>query len=82
MSIAPITARSTKAEILEAYAAQTAALQSGPSWPQVIGKIQATVKCVVREVTLLGLDIMHGWRVARVCYNRVVAELARPIFKV
>lgn len=76
-----ISHRNTKAEILAAFAEQTAALQAGPTWTQVAGKIAATAKCVSREIVLLGLDLAHGWRVAQVCYHHAVSEFSRPILK-
>ena len=77
-----ISPRSTKAEILQAYAEQTAMLQAGPTWPQVAGKVAATATCVSREIGLAARDLKAAWVQVRAWYDHVVAELSRPIFKV
>ena len=77
----PVTLRNTKAEIMAAHDAMVASMQSGPTWGQVASKLTRAVSTVSSEIVALGLDLMHGWRVTRACYNQVMAELTRPIFK-
>jgi hypothetical protein len=77
----PVTARSTKAEILAVLEAQNTAMQAGPTWSQVSSKLASAVSTASSEIVGLGLDLMHGWRLARVCYNQVTRELSRPLIK-
>ena len=76
-----ISPRSTKAEILQAYAEQAAVLQAGPTWPQVASKVASTTTCVSREIALAVKDFKAACIQVRAWYDNIMAELSRPIFK-
>ena len=75
------TLRNTKPEILAHCEALEARIQQGPDWADVWAKIRATATVVVKEVRLAAIDTYRAGRAARVWYDRVVAELSRPILK-
>lgn len=76
-----VTIRSTKAEILAHAMALQAQINDGPDWSAVGRKLSTTAARVWRETLALVKDCYAAGQWARRCYDHVVAELSRPIFK-
>ena len=73
-----LTARSTKAEIWQAYQG----LVARPVTAAMVGQwISQTAQTVAAESVLLVKDCYKAGQVARSWYDSVVAELSRPILK-
>lgn len=76
-----ITARSTKAEILEALAAREQQIAQGPSWEQIGAKLTSVAQTVAREVPLLIRDTYNAGALTRQWVSGIVAELSRPVLR-
>lgn len=80
-AMSAITARATKAQILDAYTEAQARLAAGPSWGQVAAKVKSTAETVSRETALLIRDTYNAGALFRQWVSGVVAELSRPVLK-
>jgi hypothetical protein len=76
-----ITQRSTKAELLAAYAALQASQAAGPSWDQIAGKIASTAVTFSRETVALVKDCYSAGALARQWVSGIIAELSRPVLR-
>jgi len=73
-----ITAKSTKAEILEAYKALQ---DQRTTWADAWALASKTIQSVLRETILLGQDCYKAGRLSRQWVSGIVDELSQPVLR-
>jgi hypothetical protein len=76
-----ITARTTKAEILEAYGALESQLAQAPTWEQIGARLLKACQAVAMESVSLVKDCYNAGAIARQWISTVQAELSRPVLR-